>query len=175
MAFQLETTRLLLKPMVLEDAAGLYQLNSDPDVVRYTGDVQMKSIEEATQFLKNYNVFERFGRGRLSTFIKETGEYIGWCGIAYLSNKNKFDIGYRLMKKFWGNGYATEAAEVCLVDGFTRLGLDKIIASAMNANTASINVFKKLGLTYSYDENCGCQPSVVYTITKAEWQDRQKN
>jgi len=173
MTLQIETQRLVLKPMTEADATDLYTLNIDPEVIRYTGDGPFKSVEEALDFIRGYDVFEKYGRGRFSTFIKGTGEYIGWCGLAYLSKKNEFDIGYRFMKKYWGKGYATESASACLRDGFTRLRLEKIIASAMKENVASINVFKKLGLKYSYDENCGGEPGVIYTIMREEWEDRQ--
>jgi RimJ/RimL family protein N-acetyltransferase len=175
MAFQLETPRLLLRLMTEIDAPFIFELNNDPEVIQYTGDNSFNNLEEALAFIRNYKAFENFGRARLSTFVRETGEYIGWCGLKFLPEQNETDIGYRLLKKHWGNGYATEAAAACLTDGFDRLQLKRIIGTAMKANTASINVFKKLGLTYSYDENCGCQPGVVYTITKAEWQNRQKN
>jgi len=170
MAILIETQRLILKSVVEEDAYNLFELNSDPEVIRYTGDRSFNSIEEALNFIQQYDeVYKKYGYGRLSTFIKETGAYIGWCGLKYLVNKNETDIGYRFSKQFWGKGYATESAAACLEDGFNRLHLNKIIATAMKENIASINVFKKLGLKFSKDEDCGCQPGVLYTITNEEW------
>jgi ribosomal-protein-alanine N-acetyltransferase len=170
MAILIETQRLILKPMSEEDAFNLFQLNNDPEVIRYTGDSSFNSIKEALNFIHSYkDLYNNYGCGRLSTFIKETGEYIGWCGLKYLPNKNITDIGYRFIKHFWGKGYATESAAACLDDGFKRLQLNKIIATAMKENIASINVFKKLGLKYQNDADCGCQPGVVYAITKEEW------
>lgn len=170
MAILIATQRLILKEMTEEDADHLFELNSDPEVMRYTGDSSFNNIEEASNFIRSYQDFYKTYRcGRLSTFIKETGEYIGWCGLKYLINKDKTDIGYRFAKPFWGKGYATESAAACLNDGFNRLHLDKIIATAMKENLASINVFKKLGLKFSKDEDCGCQPGVIYQITKEDW------
>jgi RimJ/RimL family protein N-acetyltransferase len=55
-------------------------------------------------------------------------EFTGWCGLKYLSETNEVDLGYRFMKKFWGKGYATEAALACIEYGFSRLHLQKLLA-----------------------------------------------
>jgi len=166
----IETKRLVLKEMNLHDATDLFALNNDPEVIRYTGDQSFKNLGEAVSFIADYQqYYQIYKRGRLSTFLKETGEYIGWCGLKYLVNKDTTDLGYRFTKKHWGKGYATESAAACLHDGFTRIKLDQIIATAMLENIASINVFKKLGLKFIKNEDCGCKPGVVYAINKEEW------
>jgi len=169
MPIVLETSRLILKQFEEQDAALLFELNSDPDVTRYVGQVAYKSIDEALQFIRNYHNYENYGMGRLNIFYKQSGDYIGWCGLKYLEDKKEFDIGYRLLKRHWGKGYATEAAIVCMDYGFNTLNLKQIIGMAMKENTPSINVFKKLGMTYSSEEDCSCHPGVIYTITKEEW------
>jgi ribosomal-protein-alanine N-acetyltransferase len=169
MPVKLETSRLILKSFHIEDAALLLELNSDPDVVKYTGDIAYRDLNEVHEFIKGYNQYEKYGLGRLNMFTKHTGEYIGWCGLEYLKSKNETDIGYRLLKKHWGKGYATEVAIVCLDYGFNTLNLKQIIGTAMKANPASINVFNKCGLKYWYDDECGNEPGVVYIIKKEEW------
>jgi len=169
MNLNLETERLILRPFSEDDASLLFELNNDEDVTRYTGQGAYKNIEEALEFVKGYKQYENYSMGRLNVFIKDTREYIGWSGLQYLKAINEVDIGYRLIKKYWGKGYATEASKACLDYGFNTLKLDKIIRTAMKANIASINVFNKLGLKYSHDDDCGQQPGVVYTITKEEW------
>src|SRR5688572_21869743 len=166
---QLETNRLLLREFTLADVPDLFELNNDPDVVKYTGDSAFNNIEEAENMVKNYNQYKKYKMGRLNMYLKETGEFLGWCGLKYLEDKDAVDIGYRLKKAAWGKGYATEAAEACLDYGFNVLGLEKIIGSAMKENVASIRVFDKLGLSYLHDENCGCQPGVVYVINQADF------
>jgi ribosomal-protein-alanine N-acetyltransferase len=165
----LETERLLLREFCEEDAKFLFELNSDPDVTKFTGDVAYNSLDEVIGFIKGYDQYEKYKQGRLNMFDRQTGDYIGWCGLKYIPNKGYSDLGYRLMKKHWGKGYATEAALACLKYGFKVLNLEKIIATAMKENKASIRVFEKLGLNYSHDDNCGQQPGVVYVITKEEW------
>jgi RimJ/RimL family protein N-acetyltransferase len=165
----IETERLILRQFCEDDAEHLFELNSDPDVTRYTGDVAYTSIDEVHEFLKGYDQYEKHGQGRLNMFDKKNQEYIGWCGLKHLADKGYSDLGYRLLKKHWGKGYATEAAEANLEYGFKVLNLEKIIGTAMKENTASIRVFEKLGLKYSHDNDCGKQPGVVYVITKEEW------
>jgi len=170
MPIYLETPRLILKQFCEEDAERLFELNSDPDVVKYTGEAAYTSMDEVKAGLvRNYHQYEYYRRGRLSVFEKQSGEYIGWCGLRYFPESEQTDLGYRLLKKHWGKGYATETSIACLNYGFNILHLDKIMATAMKENKASINVFNKLGLTYSHDDHCHDAPAVVYIITKEQY------
>jgi ribosomal-protein-alanine N-acetyltransferase len=144
----IETERLYLREMTPNDAEVAYILNLDPEVIRYTGDDPFESIEEAKTFLENYASYRTYGFGRWGMILKETGEYLGWCGLKYTPELDEFDIGYRLMKKFWGKGYATEAAEACLELGFNRFDMKAIVGRAMPANVASVRVLEKIGLSY---------------------------
>ena len=171
---QLETPRLLLREFTLADVPDLFDLNNGPDVVKYTGDSAFKNLAEAEELVKNYDQYEKYKMGRLNVYLKETGEFLGWCGLKYLQEKDKVDIGYRLKKSAWGKGYATEAANACLDYGFNVLGLDEIIGSAMKENVASIRDFEKLGLSYLQDENCGCQPGAVYVINRSDFTKNQQ-
>lgn len=169
MGIVLSSERLLLKEMTLADAENLFLLNSDPEVIQYTGDVMFHSIDDALHLLRNYDQYAKYKMGRLSLFDKTNNEYVGWCGLKYREDLDQVDIGYRLLKKHWGKGYATESARVSLDYGFNTLNLKEIIGTAMLENTASINVFKKLGMKYETDEPCGDQPGVIYKIKKTEW------
>jgi ribosomal-protein-alanine N-acetyltransferase len=161
---QLETKRLLLRQFLEEDAEAMYWLNADPEVIKYTGDPPFKDVAQSLDLIKNYIQYEKYKMGRLTLIVKETKEVIGWCGLKYHHDSDEVDIGYRIKRSAWGKGYATEAAQVCLKDGFERLKLKTIVGHAMKDNHASINVFKKLGMKYVKDIVCGGQPSVFYTI-----------
>jgi len=165
----IETERLILKQFCEADAKYLFELNSDPDVTRYVGEGAFNSLDDVYAFIKNYGQYEKYKMGRLNMFDKQTGEYIGWCGLKFLEDSDQVDLGYRLLKRHWGKGYATEASIACLDYGFNTLNLQKIVGTAMEENTASINVFKKLGLKYSHNDDCGKHPGVVYVITKEKW------
>src|SRR5688572_23615158 len=115
---ELRTPRLYLREFTLADAPDLLALNSDPDVVKYTGDGPFKNLEEAEALIRNYDQYEKYKMGRLNMYLKDTSEYLGWCGLKYLEDKDAVDIGYRLKQSAWGKGYATEAAQACLDYGF---------------------------------------------------------
>ena len=100
MAILLETTRLILKQFCGEEVPLLFELNSDPDVVKYTGEQVYTDMEEVHKsLLRSYEQYEKYRQGRLSVFVKQTGEYIGWCGLQYFPESGKTDLGYRLLKK----------------------------------------------------------------------------
>lgn len=144
----LETQRLKLREFLEIDSENMFQLNSDPEVIRYTGDDPFSSVEEARLFIRHYDKYKKFGYGRWTILLRETNEYVGWCGLSYTVDTKETDLGFRLLKKNWNKGFATEAAENCLMYGFQQLALKKIIGRAMKDNKASIRILEKIGMTF---------------------------
>ena len=147
----LETPRLLLREFREADALHFFELNEDPEVIRYTGDLPFASAEEARRFLLDYDRYKKYGYGRWAVLLKETEAgpaWIGWCGLKYIPELNETDIGFRFFRRYWGKGYATEAARACLEYGFRRLGLKRIVGRAMKENGASVRVLEKIGLEF---------------------------
>ena len=149
----LETPRLLLREFGEEDAPHFFELNEDPEVVRYTGDPPFASVEEARQFLLNYDQYRKYGYGRWAVLLKPQDAkgiptWIGWCGLKYIPELEETDIGFRFYRRYWGQGYATEAARACLDYGFGPLGLNRIVGRAMEENGASVRVLEKIGLEF---------------------------
>ena len=144
----LETNRLVLREFILDDAEKFYQLNLNPNVIKYTGNAAFASINEAKLFLENYSDYKLNGFGRWAVINKSTNEFIGWCGLKFNELENETDIGFRFFEEEWNKGYATESATACLDYGFKTLKLNRIIGRAMKENTASIKVLEKIGLVY---------------------------
>ncbi|MBK0402442.1 GNAT family N-acetyltransferase [Adhaeribacter sp. BT258] len=165
----LETERLWLREITPEDAPAMYALNLDPEVIKYTGDPPFESVEATEIFIRNYPDYHKNGYGRWLVVRKTDAEILGWCGLKFLPETQETDVGYRFFKKFWGMGYATEAAEACLRYGFEKLGLQTIVARAMHENPASVQVMKKIGMTYWKETECGDEPGVCYKISKADF------
>jgi ribosomal-protein-alanine N-acetyltransferase len=140
----IETTRLIMRPFQADDAAGMFWLNSDPDVIQYTGDPPFRSVEEARDFIATYDHYKK-GFGRYMIILKATNEYAGWCGLHYNEDSGESDLGFRLLKKFRNQGYATESARAWIEYGF-QSGLKKIIGRAVKENEASIRILKKRGM-----------------------------
>ena len=152
----LETPRLALARFSHADAPGFYELNADPEVLRHTGDEPFTSAAEAEAFIRAYAHYDRHGYGRWSVYLKETGDYVGFCGLNYSARLAEVDIGFRFMRRCWGRGFATEAARASLHHGFTVYGLPQIVGRALPGNAASLRVLEKLGMQYVKDvENDG--------------------
>ncbi len=149
-----DSERLTFKEFHIEDAPDLYLLNSDPEVIKYTGDPPFHSIEDAENFVRNYDHYQKHDFGRWSVFLKSTQEFIGWCGIK-LNEHGDHDLGFRFHQKDWGQGYATEAAKASLNYAFNKLKIETVIGRAANENLASIRVLEKLGMAYYKEDTCG--------------------
>jgi len=151
----------------MSDAREVFDLNNDPEVVRYTGDPPFESVDHAQEFLKGYSHYEQYNMGRWAVRSKSDHAFLGWCGLKTHDN-GEVDLGFRLHRKYWNQGYATEAAIGCLRYGFDRLNIPYIIGRAMHENTASIRVLEKIGMTYWKDVICEAHPAKCYRITKKE-------
>lgn len=152
-----------------EDGPVFYELNLDPDVIRYTGDGPFKSKEAAIEFLKNYDAYKKYGMGRWVVESKQGNTILGWCGLKYLPEDREVDIGYRFFKKYWGQGYATETAKRCIKHGFEDLELTRIIGRSAVANIASLRVLEKCGLKFDKFTHDFGEESVQHVISKTEY------
>lgn len=162
----LETNRLYLREITPDDAEQAYLLNLDPEVVKYTGDVAFKSIDEAKTFLENYNHFKKYGYGRWAVIDKTNDEFLGWCGLKYTEDLDEIDIGFRFFKRHWNKGFATESAKACIEIGFNKFGIKTIVGRAMKANTGSIKVLEKIGLRFDKTFDFDGQEGLIYKIEK---------
>ena len=149
----LQTKRLYLRRFTEQDAQLLYNLNLDPEVIKYTQD-PIKDVEHAAGILSAVIIpqYQLYKLGRWAVHLKHTNEFIGWCGLKFMPEINEIDLGYRFMKKYWGNGYAYESASACISYGFDSLKLKGITAWAVPENIASCNVLEKCGMQYIREE-----------------------
>jgi len=144
----LQTFRLCLTPFSHADASGFYEMNLDPEVIQYTGDLPFESVNAAEKFIAVYNAYEKWGYGRWTVRRLEDQEYLGFCGLKFHAHTGETDLGFRFARAHWGKGYATEAAEACIAYAFGELGLTHLIGQVRTENTASIHVLEKLGFSF---------------------------
>ena len=170
--WEFETERLGFSRISKEHGGLMYDLNSNPEVMRYTGEEAFINLHAAESFCENYTPYENTGMGRYACFLKSNNSFIGWCGLKRHEN-HIVDLGYRLKKSAWGNGYATEAANFFLSHGFNNLKLNLIVGDVAKSNKASIKVLERIGMRYEkeIDEDCGDSVTYRYTITKEEWKN----
>lgn len=147
----LKTKRLLLRPLEAQDAADLTAVFGDPEVMRFGDGPQTEDWVREWIAWVSRGYGER-GYGPLAVVLKGSGGLIGYCGLFYFEDINgrpEVELGYRLARKAWGKGFATEAAAAVRDHAFETLGLDRLISLIDPANHASIAVAKKLGMTHT--------------------------
>jgi len=144
----LETERLRLRLFTHDDLDVMFELNTDPDVIRYA-DEPVKDMDEVRQRLEDGPLadYKKYGYGRFAVDLKESGKMIGFCGIKYIPEIELPEVGYRFLKTYWGQGIATEAARACVDFAREDLGIDKLIALIVPENIASVRVAEKLGMS----------------------------
>jgi RimJ/RimL family protein N-acetyltransferase len=177
----LETPRLLLRRFTADDVDHLVELDSDPDVMRFiTGGVPTSREENEVlpAFLGYYDRYE--GYGFWAVIEKATGNFLGWFHFrpGPEAGPGEVELGYRLRKSAWGQGYGTEGSRALIDKGFAELGVQRVVAEAMAVNTASRRVMEKSGLRLVRTFH---QPwpfpiegdefgDVEYALDKAAWQ-----
>lgn len=169
MDFELQTERLLLRPLLLTDGDAFFAMNNNPNVNAYLRN-PLKTKAETEQYIqKIINEYKKNGIGRFAVILKESQELIGFSGLKYrntLENNHTdfYDLGYRFAEQHWRNGYATEAALAWLHHGFNTMKLLAIHACAVTDNIGSNTVLQKLGFEFTNQYLVGNIPHSWYTI-----------
>jgi RimJ/RimL family protein N-acetyltransferase len=181
----LRTERLQLVPLADEHLEFEVELDSDPEVMRYlTGRAVSRAEVEQAHRRRLAAARDVPGLGFWVGFAD--GEFIGWWilqpphGPDQPKVAGEADLGYRLLRRYWRRGYASEGARELIRYGFTEVGLDRIFAQTMAVNTASRATMSSVGLTFARAFTSG-EPyedpvpgadrgEVEYEITRAMWQ-----
>ena len=147
----LETERLILRTWQEKDFVPFCAMNQNPKVMEYFPSVLNESESRAiVDKVKQH--FKEHGYTWYSTALKSSGEFIGMVGLIKASFDAHFtpttEIGWRLMEKHWGKGYATEAAKAALDFAFTELKLPEVVSFTTKDNGRSRRVMEKVGLQY---------------------------
>ncbi len=182
----LETDRLVLRRFTEADVDNLFELNGDPEVMRFlNGGKPTPRDAIQTDILPRFlHYYERCdGFGCWAAIEKSTGEFLGWFAFRPPegSSPDEVELGYRLRKAAWGKGYATEGSRSLIRKGFTELGVRRVIANTMTVNHASRRVMEKVGLTLVRtffmtwpDVIDGSEHGdVEYALQKADWEQQE--
>ena len=173
MQIVLDTARLYVRRFTKTDVNLIMELNSDPEVLKYLHEPPIESKESALQIIQDIILPQYENNlGRWAIHKKDTHEFIGWCGLKYLLESGEIDLGYRLKKSSWGNGYATEAAKASLEYGLWKLDLPVIIGRAHILNISSIRVLEKINMQFSGEEIVDDCPVRCYKAFRTSAQKR---
>lgn len=147
----LETERLVLRRLTVEDAPFLLRLLNEPSWLRFIGDRGVRTLDDARRYVLEgpIDMYERLGFGMYATTLKgNEASPIGICGLVKRPGLEDVDIGFALLPEFWGKGYAYEAASAVMAYAKGAVGLERVVAITSLDNESSARLLEKIGLRF---------------------------
>jgi RimJ/RimL family protein N-acetyltransferase len=175
---RLETERLRLRPLALDDLDAIASLYSDPEVIQYLGVGKPLSHEDSERSVQRMvRSWEVDGFGQFAVERKDDGTFVGRCGFlvwdaatltttteAEATGPTELEVGYALEQQHWGRGYATEAALAVRDHAFGPMGRKRLIAFIRHDNVRSQRVAEKLGMRHERDVMLMDQPAQLFAV-----------
>jgi RimJ/RimL family protein N-acetyltransferase len=146
----LETERLVVRRLVLDDAAFMLELLNEPAFLENIGDRGARTLADARRYIARGPVasYRKFRFGLYLVELKDSGTPIGICGLLKRESLEDVDIGFAFLRRYWSRGYARESAAAVMNYGWTTLRLPRIVAITKPTNQTSIALLEKLGLRF---------------------------
>jgi ribosomal-protein-alanine N-acetyltransferase len=147
-----ETERLYLREILPSDAESMFEMDSDAEVYKFLGRKPIRDIAQSKKMIESIREqYKNNGIGRWAIVEKESDSFIGWTGFKlekenYNGHKDFYDLRFRLLRKYWGKGYITEATKAAIEYAFTELKIPEICSMTLVSNLKSQRVLDKLGL-----------------------------
>lgn len=162
-SFPIETSRLLIRPIRLDDLDKLAEIVADAKVMRYIGNGSPLDRDQTEAYIrKTMRSEEENGYSRYAVCLRDSEILIGVCG--FMDFRGEVDFGWRYARAFWGKGFATEAARAVLDYGVRSIGLRRIVCQAYTENRASIRVIEKLGIPFDGPGLLNGRPTLRYVL-----------
>jgi len=173
----------MLRRLSEDDASDLFELDSDPEVMRYlTGGLPHTYAFIVQTALPHYLSFNKRDEdmGFWAAIEKTSGRFLGWFHFRpFKEAPEETELGYRLRRDAWGQGYATEGSRALIEKGFLELGCTTVVATTMMTNLRSRHVLEKLGMTLEKTFEFPGDPfpgwskdeclEVKYALTRDDW------
>jgi len=143
-----ETERLILRPTSEQDSEFIFELLNSPKWLKYIGDRNIKTVENAKDYIKEKITpqLERLGYSNYTVIRKQDHQKIGTCGLYDRPGLEGIDIGYAFLPEYENNGFAFESSNRLKEAAFNELGIKTISAITTKENTSSQKLLEKLGL-----------------------------
>jgi ribosomal-protein-alanine N-acetyltransferase len=162
----IETNRMRLRELNMDDIDNLLQIFSDPLAMKYYPST--KNWEETREWI-NWNLrnYKEYGIGLWAAQSKNSGQFIGQVGIVpqKIEEETEYEIGYLFVRKYWGKGLATEGAMACIEYGFHMLGRERLISLIAPSNEPSIRVAERIGMSLEKQIIRRGKETLVYSIS----------
>jgi RimJ/RimL family protein N-acetyltransferase len=151
MKYILETERLKLREFTLADKLFIIELVNSPGWIKFIGDRDIKTEEQAATYLENgpINSYNNYGFGLSLVELKDSLQPIGMCGLLKRAGLDHPDIGFAFLPEFTGKGYAYEMVAATLLYAKNVLNHKLILAITLPENKSSIKLLEKIGMTFS--------------------------
>jgi ribosomal-protein-alanine N-acetyltransferase len=173
----IETPRLILRPWRKSDLPAFAEQNADPVVMRFLAGVLTKDESDAYAERAEQH-FAETGFCKWAVEAPGVANFIGAVGLSRVKFEASFtpavEVAWRLHRRYWGHGYATEAAQAAIEDGFMRVGLQEVVALTALDNKASMRVMERLGMmrTIEFDhpsipEGSPLHRHILYRLPRA--------
>ena len=146
----LETERLILRRLTVDDATFILRLLNEPSFLQHIGDRGVRTMADASQYILAGPIasYERVGFGLFLVELKDSDVPIGICGLLKRDALDDVDVGFAFVPESWSKGYAFESASAVVAYGCDTHGLKRIVAISSQDNVASINLLVKLGFSF---------------------------
>lgn len=162
----IETERLTLRAITMDDLDEMVRLHEDPLVARFMGAPSRSWLESWVR--SSWEEWEERGHGRLAITDRESGAFLGRSGLKYWGQFEETELGWALQPEARGQGFATEAARAVLAWGFPRFDVPYFTAMIRPENDASIAVAERLGMHPLRPDNLLGDPVTVYAISRGD-------
>jgi RimJ/RimL family protein N-acetyltransferase len=149
-SYVLETERLVLRQLTVDDDAFILELVNDPAWLRFIGDRGVRTLEDARGYILSgpVDMYERLGFGLYAVELKAGGSAIGMCGLLKRATLPDVDLGFAFLPRYSGQGYASEAAAAMLAYSHRALGLTRVLAITSPDNDRSIRLLERIGFRF---------------------------
>jgi RimJ/RimL family protein N-acetyltransferase len=166
----LETSRTCLRELSTSDAPFFLELANSEGWLRFIGDRQLRTSEDAARYLENGVIrhYAEHGFGLWLVEDKVSGDKLGICGLISRPGLDHPDVGFAFLPRFYGQGYASETVAATLRYAATKLGLATVCAITLPDNTGSINVLKKAGLDFERTIELNAESLSLYSCRLPE-------
>lgn len=172
MAIILETERLVIRHQVIEDLDDLWALYQNPNITRYIPDAPRSRTEAQEELEWHMHGHPKHPElGLWATIHKETGKFIGRCGLLPWTIEGQYDVevAYTIAEEYWGQDLGSEAAEAILNYGFEKLNLSRLICLIDAENVGSQKVAEKIGMSFEREAHDEMDAYSIYSISKSEY------
>jgi ribosomal-protein-alanine N-acetyltransferase len=172
---EIATPRLRMRPFRLDDADDLHRLWTEPGVRKYLWDDEVIPRERVESVIETSRLlFETQGFGLCAVFPRSEEFLIGFCGFWFFHESAKLELLYGLAPACWHQGLATEAARAMMKYGFEELSFERIEASTDAANSSSVRMMERTGMSFWKRELTNGLDTIYYDITRKAFYEHSK-